>query len=201
MAGGAFLSDTVREKRMPSRMIAVAIGLGLLSGAAAMAETPPPDSPAAKQEAEKLAKLPPVVQKNSGLDPSGRKQAGRASYYAHHFTNRKMADGNRFNPNGEAAASKTLPLGTTAKVTNVQNGKSATVKIEDRGPYVAGRVVDVTPKVADQLDIRKQGVSQVVVAPIAVPQSDGAVKLGAGAAETSPDEVAKATQETSASAK
>ncbi|MGA8195572.1 MAG: septal ring lytic transglycosylase RlpA family protein [Acetobacteraceae bacterium] len=188
---------------MPSRKIAAAIGLVLLCGPPALAETPPPDSPAARQEAEKLAKLPPVEQKGTTHpDPSGRKQAGRVSYYAHHFTNRKMADGNRFNPNGDAAASKTLPLGTTAKVTNVQNGKSATVKIEDRGPFVPGRVVDVTPKVADQLDIRKQGVSQVVVAPIAVPQPDGAVKLGAGAApaEASPEEVAKATQETTAAA-
>jgi len=111
-----------------------------------------------------------------------------------------MADGHRFNPNSDAAASKTLPLGTTAKVTNVQNGKSATVKIQDRGPYAGGRVVDVTPKVADQLDIRKQGVSKVVVAPIAVPQPDGAVKLGAGAApsETSPEEADKATRETAA---
>jgi rare lipoprotein A len=183
---------------MPSRKIAAAIGFVLLWGPMALAETPPPDSPAARQEAEKLAKLPPVDQKGTHPDPSGRKQSGRVSYYAHHFTNRKMADGKRFNPNGDAAASKTLPLGTTAKVTNVQNGKSATVKIEDRGPFVPGRVVDVTPKVADQLDIRKQGVSQVVVAPIAVPQPDGAVKLGAGAAtaEASPEEVAKATQET-----
>jgi hypothetical protein len=63
--------------------------------------------------------------------------------------------------------------------------------------------VDATPKVADQLDIRKQGVSQVVVAPIAVPQPDGAVKLGAGAAtaEASPEEVAKAAKETAASAR
>jgi rare lipoprotein A len=188
---------------MPSRYIAAAIGLVLLSGPAALAETPPPDSPAAKQEAEKLANLPPVVQKGSHLDPSGRKQSGRVSYYAPHFTNRKMADGNRFNPNDAAAASKTLPLGTTAKVTNVQNGKSATVKIEDRGPFVDGRVIDVTPKVADQLDISKQGVSTVVVAPIAVPQKDGAVKLGAGAApaEASPEEVEKATRETAASAR
>jgi rare lipoprotein A len=185
---------------MLSRKSAAAIGLTLLFATPVLAETPPPDSPAAKQEAEKLASLPPVVQKGAHLDPSGRKQFGRVSYYAQHFNNRKMADGNRFNPNGDTAASKTLPLGTTAKVTNVQNGRSATVKIEDRGPFVAGRVVDVTPKVADQLDIRKQGVSQVIVAPIAVPQSDGAVKLGAGAAaaETSPDEVAKAAKETAA---
>jgi rare lipoprotein A len=185
---------------MLSRKSAAAMGLALLLAPPVLAASPPPDSPEAKQEAEKLASLPPVVQKGAHLDPSGRKQSGRVSYYAQHFNNRKMADGNRFNPNGDTAASKTLPLGTTAKVTNVQNGKSATVKIEDRGPFVAGRVVDVTPKVADQLDIRKQGVTQVVVAPIAVPQSDGAVKLGAGAAttETSPDEVAKAAKETAA---
>ena len=101
------------------------------------------------------------------MDHSGRKQKGRASYYADRFANRKMANGNRFNPNSDTAASKTLPLGTTAKVTNVQNGKSATVKVEDRGPYVDGRVVDLTPKVADELDMRKQGVAPVIVAPIA----------------------------------
>ena len=84
---------------MLSRKSAAAIGLTLLLCATpALAETPPPDSPAAKQEAEKLASLPPVVQKGAHLDPSGRKQTGRVSYYAHHFTNRKMADGNRFNP-------------------------------------------------------------------------------------------------------
>jgi rare lipoprotein A len=193
----------MQEHGMPSREIAAAIGLVLLSVAPVLAATPPPDSPAAQQEADKLASLPPVAEKSAHIDPSGRKQTGRVSYYAHHFTNRKMANGNRFNPNSDTAASKTLPLGTTAKVTNVQNGKSAVVKIEDRGPFASGRVVDVTPKVADQLDIRKQGVSQVVVAPIAVPQPDGAVKLGAGAAasEASKEEVAKAARETAAAAR
>jgi len=187
---------------MPSRKIALPIGLMLVAAPAVLAQTPPPDSPAAKEEAERLAQLPPVSAKSTHADLSGRKQVGRVSYYAQRFDNRKMADGNRFNPNSDIAASRTLPLGTTAKVTNVQNGKSATVKIQDRGPYVGGRVVDVTPKVADQLDIRKQGVTNAVVAPIAVPQPDGAVKLGAGAApsETSPEEVDKATRETVAAA-
>jgi peptidoglycan lytic transglycosylase len=181
---------------MPSREVASAIVLVLLSASAAQAMTPPPESPEAKREAERLASLPPLAQKGARLDSSGRKQSGRVSYYAHHFANRKMADGNRFNPNGDTAASKTLPLGTTAKVTNVQNGRSATVKIEDRGPFISGRVVDVTPKVADQLDIHKQGTSQVIVAPITVPQPDGAVKLGAGAAGASPEEIAKETAAT-----
>jgi rare lipoprotein A len=61
-------------------------------------------------------------------------------------------------------------------------------------------VVDVTPKVADQLDITKRGVAPVIVAPIAVPQADGSVKLGAGAAEASPEEVEKATRLAAAAA-
>ena len=80
-----------------------------------------------------------------------------------------------------AAASRTLPLGTKARVTNLQNGRSAEVEIKDRGPYVPGRSVDVTPKVAEELDMKKEGVAPVVVAPIAVPQPDGSVKLGDGA--------------------
>lgn len=156
---------------------------------------------AAQQEAQRLASLPPIAPSGRRIDHSGRAEKGRVSYYARRFDNRKMADGERFNPNANIAASKTLPLGTTAKVTNLRNGKSATVRVEDRGPWIDGRVVDVTPKVADELDIQKQGVAPVVVAPIAVPQPDGAVKLGAGAADASPQEVAKATQETAAAAR
>jgi rare lipoprotein A len=94
------------------------------------------------------------------------------------------------------AASKTLPLGSVAKVTNLENGKTATVNIEDRGPYVKGRVVDVAPKVAEDLDLGKKGVAPVVVKPITLPQADGGVRLGAGAAGASPVEVSEAVQMT-----
>jgi len=100
------------------------------------------------------------------------------------------------NPESNVAASKTLPLGTTAKVTNLSNGKSATVKVEDRGPYVKGRVVDVSPKVAEQLDLKHKGVAPVEVKPITVPQPDGAVKLGAGAADATPQEIQQAKEVT-----
>ena len=63
------------------------------------------------------------------------------------------------NPNASIAASKTLPLGSVVKVTNLGNGKTATVKIEDRGPFVKGRVVDLSPKVAGRLDLKHQGVA------------------------------------------
>jgi rare lipoprotein A len=136
-----------------------------------------------------LDQLPPVPVPRSRkppIDHSGRKEIGEASFYAGHFDGRKMADGHRFNPDANVAASKTLPIGTTAKVTNLETGKSAIVSVEDRGPHVDGRVLDVSPKVAENLDMKKSGTAKVVVKPITVPQPDGEVKLGAGAAETPP---------------
>jgi rare lipoprotein A len=160
---------------------------------------PPQGSPAARQDAAELARLPPVTP-HGGIDHSGRKQMGRASYYANRFAHRTMTDGHRLDPNAHAAASKTLPLGTTAKVTNLQNGRSTMVTVEDRGPFKADRVVDVTPKAADELDMKKRGVAPVIVAPVAVPLPNGEVKLGAGAAEASPGEIRTATERTMQSA-
>ncbi|MDQ6639700.1 MAG: septal ring lytic transglycosylase RlpA family protein [Pseudomonadota bacterium] len=104
------------------------------------------------------------------LDRSGRKRIGTASVYAHRFAGRKMADGARMDPHDDNAASKTLPLGTEAKVTNLKTGRSATVKIQDRGPYVKGRIVDLSPATADKIGIApKEGVAKVEVTPLVVP--------------------------------
>jgi rare lipoprotein A len=180
--------------------IGLILALTLAGVRSAPAAAPPPESPEAKREARRLANMPPVVPR-ARIDHSGQKQTGRASYYARHFDHRKMADGNRFNPNSNAAASRSLPLGTTARVTNVQNGRSAMVKVEDRGPHAAARVMDVTPKVADQLDMKGAGVAPVVVAPVAVSQSDGTIKLGAGAAEIDPHQLQAATREARATSR
>jgi peptidoglycan lytic transglycosylase len=136
--------------------------------------TPPqPQSPA------RLA-----VMAHPQLDRSGKRRIGKASFYARMFAGRKMANGNRMDPQDRNAASRTLPLGTTAKVTNLKTGKSAVVKIEDRGPYVEGRIVDLSPATAREIGITpREGVTKVEVAPIAVPLADGSVKLGEAAAE------------------
>ena len=76
-------------------------------------------------------------------DLTGRTRLGKASYYAGSFADRVMANGRRMDPQGSNAASRTLPLGTVAKVTNLKTGQSAVVSIEDRGPYVDGRIVDL----------------------------------------------------------
>jgi rare lipoprotein A len=95
------------------------------------------------------------------------------------FAGRKMADGTPMQPAGNNAASRTLPLGTTAKVSNLETGKSAVVTIRDRGPYVEGRIVDLSPATAQKIGLdRKTGVAEVAVAPIGVPQPDGRIKPG-----------------------
>lgn len=116
-----------------------------------------------------------------GDDTSGRTHKGVASYYHPSLNGRKMANGERFAVNSNSAASRTLPLGTTAKVTNLENGRSTTVQVEDRGPYVAGRSLDVSPRSADELGLKKDGVASVEIAPIQVPQRDGSTQPGAGA--------------------
>jgi rare lipoprotein A len=96
------------------------------------------------------------------------------------FEGRKMADGKAMDPKRNNAASRTLPLGTTAKVTNLNTGKSAVVTIQDRGPYVNGRIVDLSPATAKAIGITpREGVAKVKVSPITVPLPNGKIIYGA----------------------
>jgi rare lipoprotein A len=144
----------------------------LLAMPAAWAEAPAAPSHAASSTASDKPAKP-------RLDLSGRKRIGKASFYARKFAGRKMADGTPMDPADDNAASKTLPLGTKARVTNLETGQSAVVTIQDRGPYVKGRIVDLSPSTAQQIGLdRKEGVAPVEVTPITVPLPDGSVKRG-----------------------
>lgn len=119
------------------------------------------------------------------LDRSGNKQVGEASIYAQKFANKKMADGNLMDPQGDNAASKTLPFGTRARVTNLETGQSTEVTIQDRGPHVKGRIIDLPQAKAEEIGISlEEGVAQVEVAPIEVPQRDGSLIAGEGAIDS-----------------
>jgi rare lipoprotein A len=121
-------------------------------------------------------------------DLSGRKRVGKASVFAGKLAGKKMADGTKMNPHSDNAASKTLPLGTRAKVTNLETGQSAKVTIQDRGPYVKGRIVDLSPSTAQKIGItHDNGVAKVKVDPIAVPMPDGSVKPGVAAKDVNAD--------------
>ena len=148
----------------------VACGLRLLLLASGLPAAPAARSPRSRPSTRTARRPAPAQAPVAGLDRSGRKRVGTASVYSHRFAGKKMADGTRMDPHDDNAASKTLPLGTEAKVTNLKTGKSATVTIQDRGPYVKGRIVDLSPATADKIGITpKEGVAKVEVAPLAVP--------------------------------
>lgn len=144
----------------------------VLLGGLAVAFSPPGAAKSPRRSA------PERVTGPAKPDLSARKLRGNASYYARQFFGKPMANGAPMNPRGNNAASRTLPLGTVAKVTNVTTGKSAIIKIEDRGPYIKGRIVDLSPSTAHEIGITKRiGVAKVIVTPIAVPLPDGRVRL------------------------
>jgi len=103
----------------------------------------------------------------------GDAQVGIASYYGGKFHGRKTANGERFDMNALTAAHKTLPLGTKVRVTHVRTGKSVVVRINDRGPYVKGRVIDLSRRAARELGMIHSGVAKVRVEVLSRPARRG----------------------------
>ena len=93
--------------------------------------------------------------------PVGQKFRGAASYYGDEFEGRKTSSGQVFTQDGFTAAHKELPFGTKLMVMNLRNGRTVNVIINDRGPFVAGRVVDLSKSAAQQLDMIRDGVVEV----------------------------------------
>ena len=88
-------------------------------------------------------------------------QIGIASYYGSKFHKKRTANGEIFNMYKVSAAHKTYPLGTKVKVTNMENGKSIKLTINDRGPYVKGRIIDLSYKAARKIGFVNQGTTKV----------------------------------------
>lgn len=91
------------------------------------------------------------------------KQIGTASWYGKEFHGKKTASGDKFNLNQFTAAHNSLPLGGMAVVTNLQNQRSIKVVINDRGPFVGNRVIDLSKKAADALGFSRQGIAKVKI--------------------------------------
>jgi rare lipoprotein A len=94
---------------------------------------------------------------------TGYKETGMASYYARKFQHRKTASGERLNINSMTAAHKTLPFGTKVLVKNLKNGKSVTVRINDRGPFVKGRIIDLTRAAYSRIASLNKGLARVEI--------------------------------------
>jgi len=144
-----------------SRQLLVVFGIGgallslLLPGCTRLVgreETPPPPvvTPQAKEEAPK---------------PEGPKveQVGEASWYGAAQNGKETASGETFDQNKLTAAHPTLPLGTKAVVTNLETGKSVAVTINDRGPFVKGRKIDLSRAAAQKIGMTKEGVAKVKI--------------------------------------
>lgn len=86
---------------------------------------------------------------------------GIASWYGPKFHAKKTASGEKYDMNKHTAAHKTMPMGTMVRVHNVENGKQTTVRINDRGPFVEGRIIDVSKAAAQDLDMMKKGTAKV----------------------------------------
>ena len=86
---------------------------------------------------------------------------GMASWYGGHFHGRTTASGERFNKEDFTAAHRTLPFGTLVRVTNTLNGRSVTVRINDRGPFAKGRIIDLSEAAARKLAMLEKGVVRV----------------------------------------
>ncbi|HSB01671.1 MAG TPA: septal ring lytic transglycosylase RlpA family protein [Anaerolineales bacterium] len=91
------------------------------------------------------------------------KERGTASYYAKRFHNRKTASGERFNNRAMTAAHRTLPFGTEVIVMNINSGKSVKVRINDRGPFVKGRVIDLSRAAFSQIASLEDGLAKVEI--------------------------------------
>lgn len=151
-------------KRLCTVLLLVSLATGLSSArtAYATADPPPANAPAstplspAEEKARKDAR-----EREDWLRHARDSEVGKASWYGGKFHNRKTASGLLYDMHTFTAAHKTLPLGTVVRVTDQTNGKSVMVCVTDRGPYVRGRIIDLSWAAAQKLDLASRGVCKV----------------------------------------
>lgn len=89
--------------------------------------------------------------------------SGMASYYGNEFAGKRTASGEKFDPNGLTAAHRTLAFGSKLRVTNLSNGKDVIVRVNDRGPWGRGRVIDISLGAAKQIGMHRSGTAKVSI--------------------------------------
>lgn len=107
------------------------------------------------------AGLAPQAAQATERPAPGEAIEGRASWYGGKFHGRRTANGERFDMDDLTAAHRTLPFGTKVRVTNARNGRSVIVRINDRGPFIGGRVIDLSRGAADAIGMVRTGVAPV----------------------------------------
>ncbi|TCG02060.1 hypothetical protein BZM26_02700 [Paraburkholderia strydomiana] len=120
-----------------------------------------PASADAAAQGPSLADAKPLS--DDGTGASDFHQTGRASWYGRGFHGRRTANGERYDMHALTAAHRTLPLGSYVRVTNPATSRSVVVRINDRGPYARGRVIDLSMAAANVLDMRHAGTARVKI--------------------------------------
>ena len=152
--------DRIRRKGM-TRIAAVSL-IGLMSAAPAqaidIAASPRLQSleEAVAQSFDDSVTAPPAPQQN--FETIGQ---GEASYYGAELAGNRTASGERFNPRALTCAHRSLPLGTMLRVTNLANGRSVMVRVNDRGPFVHSRILDMSLAAARDIDMIRSGKAMV----------------------------------------
>ncbi|MEX0657576.1 MAG: septal ring lytic transglycosylase RlpA family protein [Egibacteraceae bacterium] len=131
-------------------------------GTAARPRSPTPSPPAPSAPAPAPAPAPAVAPAAATAPaPTGNAQEGEASRYASYFAGRSTANGETYDPAALTAAHRTLPMGTRVRVTNLANGKTVTVRINDRGPFVQGRIIDLSQAAFSRIGAPGTGILDV----------------------------------------
>jgi rare lipoprotein A len=149
------------------RGVIVAVGLAMIvAGCAQQAVVPevPPAPPAAPAPPPTPAPPPaPAAPTPDAAGQPGETQRGRVSLYGEEFGGKTTASGERFDPEGLTMAHRTLPFGTRVRVTNLENQRSVVVTVNDRGPFVAGRIADLSLGAARQIGMVANGVVDAIL--------------------------------------
>ncbi|HUA16315.1 MAG TPA: septal ring lytic transglycosylase RlpA family protein [Verrucomicrobiae bacterium] len=140
---------------------------------------PPPPAPTARPAGEPAASVPSTVEKPATAEPSENAdlaepaipanakpletEVGLASWYGPPYHNRRGSNGEIYNMHAMTAAHRTFPLGSIVRVTNIKTGHTALVRITDRGPFIPGRILDLSLAAARKLDVWQPGVAEVRV--------------------------------------
>ena len=121
----------------------------------------------ARPPVRRTASLPPPDQYIGPLSVTGRRQVGRAAWYGNRHVGHLTASGERLDTVHATAAHRSLPLNSLVRVTNLHNGRSVVVRVNDRGPVSRSLLIDMSPRAAAAIDMIDEGIAQVMIEPVA----------------------------------
>jgi len=135
---------------------------GLMTAMVAAGQISQPGVTASRTKTDKPA-VKTSVAKSTAKTSVAKVYVGTASWYGEAFRSRRTASGERFNPDRSTIASRHLPFGTKVRVTYLRTGRSAVAHVNDRGPFVRGRIIDCSEGLARQIGLRNAGTGKVKV--------------------------------------